>query len=186
MTSVTVVETLIPTTPILGTTLSRTIRLRELSQEMIYNLCSQTKREPTRSKETKIKKIQKKKRFREDDVSVQNARDYNHLFRQDPHHLEGRKEEHGKDVVIHCMEDDGKLDSYGCKLNEKVCQTDLNQSCLNWLWKGNIQAEITVEITSLNKRSCKAHSRPNIPVDPNIIQGCMKRKLLFQLSRDQN
>ena len=73
MTSVTVVETLIPTTPILGTTLSRTITLRELSQEMIYNLCSQTKREPTRSKETKIKKIPKKKkkrRFREDDVSV--------------------------------------------------------------------------------------------------------------------
>ena len=62
MTSVTVVETLIPTTPILGTTLSRTIRLRELSQEMIYNLCSQTKREPTRSKETKIKKIPKKKK----------------------------------------------------------------------------------------------------------------------------
>ena len=60
MTSVTVVETLIPTTPILGTTLSRTIRLRELSQEMIYNLCSQTKREPTRSKETKIKKNTKK------------------------------------------------------------------------------------------------------------------------------
>ena len=49
MTSVTVVETLIPTTPILGT---------------------QTKGEPTRSKETKIKKIPKKKRFREDDVSV--------------------------------------------------------------------------------------------------------------------
>ena len=63
MTSVTVVETLIPTTPILGTTLSRTIRLRELSQELIYNLCSQTKREPTRSKETKIKKIPKKKGF---------------------------------------------------------------------------------------------------------------------------
>lgn len=62
MTSVTVVETLIPTTPILGTTLSRTIRLRELSQEMIYNLCSQTEREPTRSKETKIKKIPKKKK----------------------------------------------------------------------------------------------------------------------------
>lgn len=62
MTSVTVVETLIPTTPILGTTLSRTIRLRELSQELIYNLCSQTKREPTRSKETKIKKIPKKKK----------------------------------------------------------------------------------------------------------------------------
>ena len=60
MTSVTVVETLIPTTPILGTTLSRTIRLRELSQEMI-DLCSQTKREPTRSKETKIKKNTKKK-----------------------------------------------------------------------------------------------------------------------------
>lgn len=62
-------------------------------------------------------------RFREDVVSVQNARDYN----QD-------------------VEDDGKLDSYGCKLNEKVCQTDLNQSCLNWLWKGNIQAEITVTV----------------------------------------
>ena len=62
MTSVTVVETLIPTTPILGTTLSRTIRLRELSQEMIYNLCSQTEREPARSKETKIKKIPKKKK----------------------------------------------------------------------------------------------------------------------------
>lgn len=61
-TSVTVVETLIPTTPILGTTLSRTIRLRELSQEMIYNLCSQTEREPARSKETKIKKIPKKKK----------------------------------------------------------------------------------------------------------------------------
>ena len=62
MTSVTVVETLIPTTPILGTTLSLTIRLRELSQEMIYNLCSQTKREPTRSKETKKKKNTKKKK----------------------------------------------------------------------------------------------------------------------------
>ena len=42
MTSFTVVETLVLTTPILGTTLSRTIRLRELSEEMMYNLCSQT------------------------------------------------------------------------------------------------------------------------------------------------
>ena len=71
MTSVTVVETLIPTSPILGTTLSRTIRLRELSQEMIYNLCSQTKREPTRSKETKIKKkYQKKKKKKGDFVRM--------------------------------------------------------------------------------------------------------------------
>ena len=72
MTSVTVVETLIPTTPILGTTLSQTIRLRELSQEMIYIYALRLKENQRAQKKPKLKKYQKKKkrRFREDDVSV--------------------------------------------------------------------------------------------------------------------
>ena len=71
MTSVTVVETLIPTTPILGTTLSQTIRLRELSQEMIYIYALRLKENQRAQKKPKLKKYQKKKKGENERMTAQ-------------------------------------------------------------------------------------------------------------------